>query len=37
MPELPEVDPIQLLPARKVYILASQGRVYGARTIKEIY
>ena len=37
MPELPEVDPIQNLPSPEVYILASKGRLYGARTIKEDY
>gem|GEM_PF-6326242 len=35
MPELPEVDPIQNLPSSEVYVLASKGRLYGARTIKE--
>lgn len=36
MPELPEVDPIDLLPrAGGFQPRAHEGRFYGARTIKE--
>jgi len=37
MPELPEVDPIEILPrARGLQPRAREGQFYGARTLKEV-
>ncbi len=35
MPELPEVDPEQILPHVVVSVHTRGGRLYGARTIKD--